>query len=302
MAPIKSYAPRRRLEVSTPASTKDAIDHSLPGVNCCEFMILHQEDINRSLLCRRHTEFHERPKNHKCEVVNCRNAFRYPKDLRRHQITHEKLIEPQRCPFSGCNRAYNRKDNLQRHMNRCHKDESVDDPSKAVSEPKVKYLSLADLHQNSLGPSNTFGSPRQYGDHLDRHCSQAKAEYTTWKGERGLHSVVEPSSVESSGDFGHDDKERLPYPLRGFDSQDLEASLQGDRGETYEQSDTAEKLAHCQYGHEPPGHVDGSPVHCDAVQAPEFRKPGTVIPCPLPCPSDREKECSGKDENMATLL
>jgi hypothetical protein len=38
-------------------------------------------------------------------------------------------------------------------------------------------------------------------------------------------------------------------------------------------------------------------VHSDALQAPEFRKPGTVIPCPLKL----QNGCSGKDENMASL-
>lgn len=111
-----------------------------------------------------------------------------------------------------------------------------------------------------------------------------------------------PCSMEPSDDFGHDDKELLPLSGWDFDSQDVEASLQGDRGETCQRSEATEELAHCQGGHEPPGHVDGSPVHPDALQAPEFRKPGTVIPCPLPCPLNRKKGCSGKDENMASLL
>lgn len=100
-----------------------------------------------------------------------------------------------------------------------------------------------------------------------------------------------------SEDFTHDEIGWFPDTLEYSASQELETPFQGDRDETYQQMDTTGQLLPCQSSHAPPSHVDASPVDYDALQAPDLRNQGTVIPCPL----KQQNGCSGKDANMATL-
>lgn len=157
----------------------------------------------------------------------------------------------------------------------------------AVPKPETDHPSPAEIRQDNVGSNEEFGRSwrsHEHEDHVGPKCSQLQGEDNT---------VIDGCHVDSN----HDDKDRFPYNLTDFERQGLETQFQGDQEETYQQVDTTGELAHCQSSHVPPGHVDASPAHCDAIQAPDVRKPGTVIPCPLTLKSG----CSGKDENMASL-
>ncbi|KAF2163980.1 hypothetical protein M409DRAFT_57082 [Zasmidium cellare ATCC 36951] len=71
---------------------------------------------------RTHSEVWERP--HHCSEPGCPWAFVHPKDLRRHEKSHQAnaTVNPERfyCQFEDCTRSYTRSDNLQRHMNKDH--------------------------------------------------------------------------------------------------------------------------------------------------------------------------------------
>ena len=107
----------------------------------------------------------------------------------------------------------------------------------------------------------------------------------------------ESETSSSSEDFTHDERGRFPDTLEYLASQGLETPIQGHRDATYQQIDTMGQLDPCQSSHAPPSHVDASLVDYDALQAPDLRNQGTVIPCPL----KQQSGCSGKDANMATL-
>jgi hypothetical protein len=66
---------------------------------------------------RHHLRSHgPKEKPHKCK--SCPSAFQYPKDLTRHEDTHNKQNKFT-CPI--CSKVYTRKDNLQRHQQNDHK-------------------------------------------------------------------------------------------------------------------------------------------------------------------------------------
>lgn len=167
---------------------------------------------------------------------------------------------------------------------------------KAVSRPEADRPSLAEIRQDNVGSNNKFGRIRRFHEHEDRvdpQCSQLQGEDTTWEEESSLYGVVDGCFVDSN----HYDKDWFSHNLTDCDRRGLDTQFQGDRVGTYQQVDATGKLAHRQISHVPPGHVDASPVHCNALQASDLRKPGTVIPCPLKL----KNGCSGKDENMASL-
>lgn len=166
----------------------------------------------------------------------------------------------------------------------------------AVPKPEADHPSLAEIRHDNVGSNTKFGRARRFHEHEDRvgpQCSQLEGEGTTWEEESSFYGVIDGCFVGSN----HDHKDWFPQNLTDIDRQDLEKQFQGDSEETYRQVDTTGKLTHCQSSHVPLGHVDAGPVHCDAIQASDLRKPGTVIPCPLKLKSG----CSGKDENMASL-
>ena len=148
-------------------------------------------------------------------------------------------------------------------------------------------------HQAVSKPEADHPSFHEHQDHIFSQYSQPQGKDTTWEEESSLYGVIDGYFEDSN----HDDKDWFPCNLTEYDLQGLETQFQGDKEETGQRIDTTRELAHCQSSHVPPGHVDASPVHCDALQAPDLRKPGTVIPCPLRL----RNGCSGKDENMASL-
>lgn len=63
-------------------------------------------------------------RRHHCLMQGCSSAFKYPKDLRRHQTTHEENPDRSfKCPFERCEYAtegFLRKDALTRHVKAKH--------------------------------------------------------------------------------------------------------------------------------------------------------------------------------------
>lgn len=63
-------------------------------------------------------------RRHPCDYDGCTKAFRFPKDLRRHKMVHDRsrASNPYICSEGGCTKSFDRKDNLTRHMRRAHSD------------------------------------------------------------------------------------------------------------------------------------------------------------------------------------
>lgn len=80
---------------------------------------------SRSLL-HRHLKKHNRP--HKCTHPDCSKGFISPKDLRRHELTHND-VSTFFCTVTGCKyvrKGFIRKDALARHVRNMHGDASKD--------------------------------------------------------------------------------------------------------------------------------------------------------------------------------
>jgi hypothetical protein len=185
-------------------------------------------------------------------------------------------------------------------MRSVHKTEPIHDPAEDAFEPQPDYASLAQSFQASLGSSKTFGFTEQSHEHeyhLNDPWSLLQAEDTIWKGDAGFLSLVDCSAAGIYESFRRDDKGLFPYTSREFASQGFEPSFEGNQDGTRPRVDTTKKLIHSQDSHAPPGPVDATPVLSETLQASDYRKPGTVIPCPL----KQHDGCSGKDENMASL-
>ena len=67
-----------------------------------------------------HSDDSQRP--HKCSI--CAKGFLYPKDVARHEKTHDGSASPHsqlRCPVPGCtSTSFGRRDNLLRHLRNKH--------------------------------------------------------------------------------------------------------------------------------------------------------------------------------------
>lgn len=78
------------------------------------------QTANRTI--RHHLDIHKPEKTSKNKCKHCAYTSRYKKDVRRHNLTHEKPGTPQYvCNQPGCNSKFARNDNLLRHGRLTHR-------------------------------------------------------------------------------------------------------------------------------------------------------------------------------------
>lgn len=56
-----------------------------------------------------------REKKHKCKIMGCGKAFRFPSELQRHELMHSNN-RPFQCPVKKCQKSFKRLDILKNHM------------------------------------------------------------------------------------------------------------------------------------------------------------------------------------------
>ncbi|KAF2091462.1 hypothetical protein K490DRAFT_60903 [Saccharata proteae CBS 121410] len=96
--------------------------NGFPCENC-------EKVFNRKCDLKRHGKNHIKTTERRYKCKRCDKGFLYPKDLQRHLETHSDASRRSRlsCPVDGCTpKGFGRKDNLRRHMQRCHGSGSQD--------------------------------------------------------------------------------------------------------------------------------------------------------------------------------
>jgi len=84
-------------------------------------------DEKANKICRHHLDIHDPQKasQYKCHREGCTYASRFPKDVRRHQLRHQKpKFHKFVCKEVGCTAKYHRNDYLLRHYRDKHPDSS----------------------------------------------------------------------------------------------------------------------------------------------------------------------------------
>lgn len=107
---------------------------------------------------RHHERIHDETKTNAHACAQCGRGFQYPKDLRRHEKIHwhKSLIDATKweCSETGCDKSYQRHDNLRRHLRCAHPEVTTASVSDAVSHDDARSSKCA-LSDNN-GPSIGF--------------------------------------------------------------------------------------------------------------------------------------------------